>query len=186
MAGIDVGGHGGKRATNHEIPLIPFIDFLLCLVAFLLVTAVWSQMARLNADARVPGPPKDEPPEEIKKEKQLHVEMRGDRKFQLIWKEGNTVVNTIDLDKKQVPVGEKGDYRYPDLAKKISEEWNANGSHRAASDNKLDQAVLHSDNSTPFSDIIAVIDAIYTPKRDYSFGGKTDKVPAFNVTFSVN
>jgi biopolymer transport protein ExbD len=58
MAGIDVGGHGGKRSTNHEIPLIPFIDFLLCLVAFLLVTAVWSQMARINADARVPGPPK--------------------------------------------------------------------------------------------------------------------------------
>ncbi len=59
MAGIDVGGgHGGKRATNHEHPLIPFIDFLLCLVAFLLVTAVWSQMARINADARVPGPPR--------------------------------------------------------------------------------------------------------------------------------
>ena len=111
MAGIDVGGHGGKRATNHEIPLIPFIDFLLCLVAFLLVTAVWSQMARLNADASVHGPHKDEPPEEQKKEKQLHVEMRGDRKFQLIWKEGNTVVNTIDVEKKQVPIGEKGDYR---------------------------------------------------------------------------
>ena len=187
MAGIDVGGgHGGKRATNHEIPLIPFIDFLLCLVAFLLVTAVWSQMARLNADARVPGPPKDEPPEEIKKEKQLHVEMRGDRKFQLIWKEGNTVVNTIDLDKKQVPIGEKGDYRYPELAKKISEEWNSNGAHRAPTDTKLDQAVLHTDNSTPFSDIVAVIDAIYTPKRDFTFGGKTEKVPSFNVTFSVN
>ena len=26
MAGIDVGGHGGRRSTNHEIPLIPFID----------------------------------------------------------------------------------------------------------------------------------------------------------------
>ena len=39
MAGIDVGGgHGGKRSLNHEIPLIPFIDFLLCLVAFHLVT----------------------------------------------------------------------------------------------------------------------------------------------------
>jgi biopolymer transport protein ExbD len=186
MAGIDVGGHGGRRSTNHEIPLIPFIDFLLCLVAFLLVTAVWSQMARINADARVPGPPKDEPPEEIKKEKQLHVEMRGDRKFQLIWKEGNTVVNTIDIEKKQVPAGEKGDYRYPDLAKKISEEWNSNGAHRAPSDNKLDQAVLHSDNSTPFSDIVAVIDAIYTPKRDWTGGGKTNKIPAFNVTFAVN
>jgi len=185
MAGIDVGGHGGKRSTNHEIPLIPFIDFLLCLVAFLLVTAVWSQMARLNADARVPGPPKDEPPEEQKKEKQLNVEMH-EQKFSLIWKEGNTVVNTIDIDKKQVPVGDKGDYRYPDLAKKITDEWNANGSHRAASDMKFDQAVLHTDNSTPFSDVVAVIDAIYSPKRDFSAGKKTEKYPAFNVTFAVN
>lgn len=186
MAGIDVGGHGGKRATNHEIPLIPFIDFLLCLVAFLLVTAVWSQMARINADARVPGPPKDEPPEEIKKEKQLHVEMKGEHKFQLIWKEGNTVVNTIDLDKKQVPVGGQGDYAYPDLAKKVTEEWNANGAHRAPTDLKFDQAVLHTDNSTPFSDIVAVIDAIYAPKRDVTLGGKTEKLPSFNVTFAVN
>jgi hypothetical protein len=143
-------------------------------------------MARINADARVPGPPKDEPPEEQKKEKQLHVEMKGETKFQLVWKEGTTVVNTIDVERKAVPVGDQGDIRYPDLAKKISDEWNANGAHRAASDLKLDQAVLHSDNSTPFSDIIAVIDAIYTPKRDLTFGGKTDKVPSFNVTFSVN
>ncbi len=184
MAGIDVGGGHGKRSTNHEIPLIPFIDFLLCLVAFLLVTAVWSQMARLNADARVPGPPKDEPPEEQKKEKQLHVEMKGEQKFQLVWKEGNTVVNTIDVERKQVPVGSNGDYRYPDLAKKINDEWTSNGSHRAPSDMKFDQAVLHSDNSTPFSDVVAVIDAIYTPKRDVQ--GAKDKLPAFNVTFAVN
>jgi biopolymer transport protein ExbD len=187
MAGIEMGGGpGGKRPVDHSIPLIPFIDFLLCLVAFLLVTAVWSQMARINADARVPGPPKDEPPEEQKKEKQLHVEMRGERKFQLVWKEGNTVVNTIDVDRKPVPIGEKGDITFPDLAKKINDEWTANGSHRAGSDKKFDQSVLHTDNSTPFSDVIAVIDAIYTPQRDFSFGGKTEKVPSFNVTFAVN
>ena len=186
MAGIDVGGHGGKRATNHELPLIPFIDFLMCLVAFLLVTAVWSQMARINADARVPGPPKPEEPEQIKKEKQLHVEMRGEQKFQLVWKEGNTVINTIDVERKKVPVGDGGDITYPDLAKKIGEEWNTNGAHRAASDNKFDQAVLHTDNSTPFHDVIAVIDAIYSPKRDFNVAGKTEKFPAFNVTFAVN
>jgi len=186
MAGIDVGGHGGKRATNHELPLIPFIDFLMCLVAFLLVTAVWSQMARINADARVPGPPRPEEPETPKKERQLHVEMKGESKFQLVWKEGNTVINTIDVERKKVPVGSGGDATYPDLAKKITEEWNANGSHRAATDNKLDQAVLHTDNSTPFQDVVAVIDAIYSPKRDFSGGGKTEKVPAFNVTFAVN
>lgn|SRR5690606_13395799 len=186
MAGIDVGGgHGGRRSTNHEIPLIPFIDFLLCLVAFLLVTAVWSQMARINADARVPGPPKpEEEVEKQQKEKQLHVEMRGERKFQLVWKEGSTVVNTIDVERKPVKVGEET--RYPDLANKIAEEWKANGSHRAASDKKLDQAVLHCDNSTEFQDVIAVIDAIYKPQREYAFGGKTELIPAFNVTFAVN
>ncbi len=186
MAGIDVGGHGGKRSLNHEIPLIPFIDFLLCLVAFLLVTAVWSQMARINADAKVPGPPRPDEPDEVKPEKELHVEMRGDKKFQLVWKEGATVVNTIDVERKQVNIGSDGDYRYPALAEKITNEWKQSGSHRAPTDKKFDRAVLHTDNSTPFSDVIAVIDAVYAPQRDFTVGAKTEKFPAFNLTFAVN
>lgn len=187
MAGIDVGGgHGGKRATNHEIPLIPFIDFLLCLVAFLLVTAVWSQMARIQADARVPGPPRNDETDEHKPDKQLHVEMRGERKFQLVWKEGSTVINTIDVDRKPVTVGTAGDFTFPLLAEAIAKEWKQNGSHRAATDKKFDTAVLHSDNSTPFSDVIAVVDAINAPQRDFTVQGTTEKLPAFNVTFAVN
>jgi biopolymer transport protein ExbD len=187
MAGIDVGGgHGGRRSLNQELPLVPFIDFLLCLVMFLLVTAVWSQMARLNADAQVPGPPNpDKDIEEQKKEKTLHVEMHGDKSFNLVWKEGTTVVNTIEVARKQVPFGE-GEYTYPDLGKKIDDEWKQNGSHRAATDKKLDQAVLHTDNTTPFVDVVAVIDAIYTPKRPFKLGSQQEDVPAFNVTFSVN
>lgn len=186
MAGIDVGGHGGKRASNHDIPLIPFIDFLLCLVMFLLVTAVWSQMARIEADARVPGPPKETQPDKIDKEKELHVEMKGDRKFQLVWKEGSTVVNTIDVPRKEVEVG-NGDVTYPDLAKKIEEEWKVNGAHRAPSDKKFDRAILHTDNSTEFLHVIAVLDAIYRPQRDFApAGGAGEKVPAFQVTFSSN
>jgi biopolymer transport protein ExbD len=187
MAGIDVGGgHGGRRAVNQELPLIPFIDFLLCLVMFLLVTAVWSQMARLNADAQVPGPPNPEKDiEEQKKEKTLHVEMKGDKQFNLVWKEGTTVVNTIEVARKQVPFGE-GEYTYPDLGKKIDEEWKQNGSHRAPTDKKFDQAILHTDNTTPFVDIVAVIDAIYTPKRQFRLGNQQEDVPSFNVTFSVN
>jgi len=142
MAGIDVGGgHGGRRSVNQELPLVPFIDFLLCLVMFLLVTAVWSQMARLNADAQVPGPPQDTPPDDVKKEKTLHVEMKGDRVFQLVWKEGTTVVNTIEVPKKQVAFGEN-EYTYPDLAKKVEDEWKQNGGHRGATDTKFDQAIL--------------------------------------------
>ncbi len=187
MAGISVGGgHGNKRAVNQEIPLIPFIDFLLCLVSFLLITAVWTQMSRINADARVPGPPDpDRELEEQKKDKTLHVEMRGEEKFQLVWKEGNTVIDTIDVPRKQVNMG-TDDFGYPDLATKISEQWNANGVHRADSDLKRDQAVLHTDNTTKFSDIIAVIDSIYTPQRPIKLGGAEEQIPAFNVTFAVN
>jgi biopolymer transport protein ExbD len=186
MAGIDVGGHGGKRAANHEIPLIPFIDFLLCLVMFLLVTAVWSQMARIEADAKVPGPPKETEQDKIDKEKELHVMMKGERTFQLVWKEGSTVVNTIDVPRKEVVVG-NGDVTYPDLAKKITEEWTANGAHRASSDKKFDRAILHSDNSTEFLHVIAVLDAIYKPTREYApSGGKAEMLPSFQVTFAAD
>lgn len=54
---------------NHELPLVPFIDFMICLVAFLLVTAVWVQMSRINATAKVPGGG-DTPAEP---QKELHV-----------------------------------------------------------------------------------------------------------------
>lgn len=187
MAGIDVGGHGGKKTLNHEIPLIPFIDFLLCLVSFLLITAVWSQMARINADARVPGPPDPNKELEEKKDKTLHVEMKGESNFQLVWKEGSTVLNTVDVPRKPEKIGEN-DVAYPDLAAKITEEWSKNESrHFAATDTALDQAVIHTDNSTPFREVIAVIDAIYSPQRDWKEpSGDVVQRSAFNVTFSVN
>ncbi|MDH5675661.1 MAG: biopolymer transporter ExbD [Myxococcales bacterium] len=56
MASIDLGGGGGgKKAVDAHIPLIPFIDLLLCCVMFLLVTAVWNQLARHDLSQQVPG-----------------------------------------------------------------------------------------------------------------------------------
>ena len=58
MAGVSTGGgSGGKKSVDSEIPLVPFIDLLLCCVMFLLVTAVWNQMATLNANLQGPGSP---------------------------------------------------------------------------------------------------------------------------------
>jgi biopolymer transport protein ExbD len=63
MGGVSVGGgHGGKKSVDSEIPLVPFIDLLLCCVMFLLVTAVWNQLARIDANQQVPGQPTTEPP----------------------------------------------------------------------------------------------------------------------------
>ena len=45
---------GGRRASNHEIPLIPFIDFLLCIVLFLL--ASFSASGELPIDKNIKLP----------------------------------------------------------------------------------------------------------------------------------
>jgi biopolymer transport protein ExbD len=190
MAGVDVGGGGGKRkALDSDINMIPMIDLLMVTISFLLITAVWSHMARLNADAQVPGPPRpDVPQEQLEPEKQLHVEMRSTEKFVLIWKQGATTLNTIDVIRKDViqKEGQVEIVRFPDLAEKITSEWKTNGQHSAPTDRKLDQSILHCDNKTEYRFIIGVIDAIYQTHRDLTLGTKTEKVPAFNVTFAVN
>ena len=190
MGGVSVdSGGGGRRQTDSEINMIPMIDLLMVTISFLLITAVWTHMARLNADAQVPGPPRpDVEQQTVEPEKQLHIEMRAPDKFVLIWKQGATVVNTIEVPRKddmQVSNGVKL-LRYPDLAAKIADEWKNTGSHKDPSDKKLDQAILHTDNETPYVNIIAVIDAVYQTHRPLNLGAKTEPVPAFNVTFSVN
>ena len=67
MATINVGsGRSGKKPVDADIPLIPFIDLLLCCVMFLLVTAVWNQLASIDLVQRVPGESTiDEPPERL-------------------------------------------------------------------------------------------------------------------------
>lgn len=80
MGGIDTGGgHGGKKSVDQEIPLIPFIDLLFCCIMFLLATAVWNQLARLNANQRAPGQAQnqDTPPPEERVKLILQVQNAG-------------------------------------------------------------------------------------------------------------
>jgi hypothetical protein len=114
--------------------------------------------------------------------------MKDPNVFKLVWKQGGTVINTTDVQRKDnlVKEGNTKVIRFPELAQKIEQEWKSTGSHREGSDKKFDQAVLHCDNDTPYVYIVGVIDAIYKAKRDYTVGGKAEKVPAFNVTFAVN
>jgi len=191
MGGVDVGGGGGKgkRSVDSEINMIPMIDLLMVTISFLLITAVWTHMARINADAQVPGPPREVEPEKIEPEKQLHVEMRQPDKFVLIWKQAGTVISTVDVPRKDnmtVVNNGKKIIRYPELAAKIDSEWKTVGQHKAASDKKFDTAILHTDNETAYVYLIGVIDAIYQPHRPFTIAGKEEQVPAFNVTFAVN
>jgi biopolymer transport protein ExbD len=192
MSGVDVGGGRGKRrALDSEINMIPFIDLLMVTISFLLITAVWTHMSRIEATAQVPGPPRvDVPQDPIDPDKVLHVEMSSPEKFTLIWKNGTQVVSSSDVTRKDDVQEDKGKkvVRYPDLAAKIEEEWRNAGAHRDASDKKLDRAVLHADNASQYMYLVGVMDAIYQTQRKFTdpLSGKTENVPAFTVTFAVN
>jgi biopolymer transport protein ExbD len=191
MGGVSVdGGGGGKRKSlDSDINMIPMIDLLMVTISFLLITAVWTHMSRINADAQVPGPPRpDVEQEKVEPEKQLHVMMQSEDKFVLVWKQGSTTVDQIDVPRKDVTIhaGNQDVIRFPDLAVKIESEWKAKGQHSNPTDRKLDQAILHTDNKTEFRYLIGVIDAIYQTHRDMNLGPKTEKMPAFNITFAVN
>ncbi len=159
--------------------MIPMIDLLMVTISFLLITAVWTHMSRLDASAMVPGRPAEAPPRAP--EKQLHVMMQREGEFVLVWKEGFTVVDSIEVPRTATHTGS-----YDALAEKIESEWRAKGQHANLADGSLDQAVLHTDNHTEFRQIVAVIDAIYATKRTVLIGGKPRAVSAFNVTFSTS
>jgi biopolymer transport protein ExbD len=52
-------GTGDKKSRNLELNIVPFVDVMSCLTAFLLVTAVWIDIARieLSPKGRAPGEP---------------------------------------------------------------------------------------------------------------------------------
>ena len=49
-------GKGGKKSLDVDFNLVPFIDLLSCCLCFLLITAVWTQIAGLQV-ASSGGPP---------------------------------------------------------------------------------------------------------------------------------
>lgn len=188
MAGISVdAGGGAKRAVNSELNMVPMIDLLMVTISFLLITAVWTTMSRIESNAQVPGQRDDRPPTEAPPQKQLHVQMRSADHFQLVWKQGTTVLSQRDVPRHDKPIEKKGTklLQLPELAAEVQKDWVANGAHRDASDTSFDTAVVHTNDETPYYQVVAVMDAVSATQRPFHAGGKAETVPAFNITFST-
>jgi biopolymer transport protein ExbD len=59
-------GKGGKKPLDAAINLVPFIDLLSCCISFLLITAVWTQLARMDVTQKgqgAAGADQEKPPE---------------------------------------------------------------------------------------------------------------------------
>src|SRR5450432_1155804 len=105
MAGVDVGGQtgGARRSLSMEINMIPMIDLLMVTISFLLITAVWAHMSRLDANANVPHPCtgadcKDPPPDQ----KTLHIDMKDPAHFVVSWRRGKETLDRFEVPKTRV------------------------------------------------------------------------------------
>src|SRR5207248_10203066 len=102
--GASLGTDSGGKSVNVELNIVPFIDLMSCLTAFLLVTAVWVNISQLNiqpaGNARDSPPCNDGPCEDPK----LSVLVDGDS----VWI-GVSRVNEFT----QVPKTAAGGYDWP-------------------------------------------------------------------------
>jgi biopolymer transport protein TolR len=86
---IQTGGGGGKKPLNAELNLVPYIDLLTCMVAFLLITAVWTQLARLSAAQKGQGQAGEETPPEMQTKIVVVVNQEG---FNLVVNQDQTPI----------------------------------------------------------------------------------------------
>jgi biopolymer transport protein ExbD len=134
------GGHGGKKSVDSEIPLVPFIDLLLCCVMFLLVTAVWNQLARLNANQQQPGAAAaSDPPPEEKIKLTLQVQAAG-------YKLSSSAGDSIDIPKSGDAYDQEG------LRTKLQE--------RKHSEPNRKDLTVQPDDGVRYEDVVAAMDMV--------------------------
>jgi biopolymer transport protein ExbD len=140
MASISTGGgHGGKKSVDQEVPLVPFIDLLLCCVMFLLVTAVWNQLARIEANMAVPGAPSEDTPPPQDDEVKLYLK---------VLQSGYTLESSAG---DSLPIPKNGDtYDIAGLRTKLQERHQMEPNRR--------DIIILSENGVHYSDIIQAMD----------------------------
>lgn len=122
--------------------------------------------------ARVPGPPHRHGSAHADSFA-LHLDQLADGRAQLVWKVGSRIEDTLD-----VTTGKLGE--------ELAEQWQSRGGHQSVSDRSFDQLVLHASNELTLDDAVRLLDAVQLTKRDFAVGARVVRVPAFQVTFSVN
>src|SRR5437016_854025 len=102
------GGKGGRKPLDASLNLVPFIDLLSCCISFLLITAVWTQLARINVNQKGQGQA-GEKTEDTPPELKLVV---------VVDESGYRISAGADI----VPVPKKGsDYDFPTLGQKLAD-----------------------------------------------------------------
>jgi biopolymer transport protein ExbD len=183
MAGViaaSPAGPRGRRSLDSELNMIPMIDLLMVTISFLLITAVWTNMARIDADAQVPGAEGAAP---AGVETRLHLELGDPARIVLHWNAGPGVVRSVEIPRREEVTVERGVRKvsFEGLGAKLAEEWEAAGTHRATTDARFDELVLHTADDASYAEIVSAMDAAYGVKRPCARGKACS---AFRVVFA--
>jgi biopolymer transport protein ExbD len=159
MAGISsTASKSGRRSVDQEVNMVPFIDLLMVTVSFLLVTAVWTSLARIPASARMPAEKgavvaKEDPPA-------LRVKVRADGRVALQWQKGTKIEDLEEVD-------------VDTMAKALERAFAAKGQTTTTA------AVLAVPAAMPMSEVTRVMDAIQLPRLPSGAN-------AYAITFSTS
>jgi biopolymer transport protein ExbD len=134
---VDTGNKSGKKSLNADLNLVPYIDLLTCMVAFLLITAVWTQLARLQAQQKGQGQAGEETPPELQVKIVVVVNQEG---FNLV------------VGQDQTPIPKKGADEY-DFERLATELKKAKDGHPDKND-----AQVASEDTIKFDTLVRTMD----------------------------
>ncbi|MFO0572697.1 MAG: biopolymer transporter ExbD [Polyangia bacterium] len=134
--GMSVPTKGGRKALDAAINLVPFIDLLSCCISFLLITAVWTQLASLPVSRGGGGGEAGDPPEV-----QLTLEVRGDG-FLLRKSTGEQLPVSA-------PAGGAGFVELAALLKQVKEQHP-----------RTDDITVQADDRVPYERVIRTLDTL--------------------------
>ena len=140
-------GAGGKKPVDFQLNLIPCIDLLSVLISFLLMTAVWTQIAKIDVKQQ-PNMPSEDPPEEDDKEKvNLTVFVKST---------GYTVTKKNVVVKEIAKVGDEWDNKtLAETLKGVAAEHPENH-----------DVTLKSEDTVPYQELITVMDTCLMHKLE--------------------
>ena len=139
--GVSVeGGKGRGKGMMVDLNLVPFIDFMSCLIAFLMIAAVWTQIASLDVEQSVSNePPVDPPPQDTPPVPPLTVHVKAD---------GHWIGRKVE-EGVQVPKdGDKYDY------KKLEELMAKDHTDLPAEE----MVVINTDDGVAYEEMVQVLD----------------------------
>ena len=151
MAGVNVDSGGSRRrAVDSEINMVPMIDLLMVTVSFLLLTAVWTHMGRIEGTTKVPGPPDPSPQVEHAR---MHVEVPGgEAAFVITVRRGNEIVETASVPR-ETPNA---------IGAKLHEIRRTHPGDLGGDESRT--VVLHTNDELRYKDMVAVMDGISAPR----------------------